>query len=156
VLNSCDSSPPPNPALIVATRNIRYCFYRCSRCIASRVTITCVYYQSVVDNCNSLDIGRLNHPVKRFKPSETRPTDPVRPSPYNRRPSTNDPYSYHLQQQNVASPPNNLNQPFIKQEIKQEPGCIIPVSYIICGCFTLFIFKIFSTSHSIRNKIGHL
>lgn len=126
------------------TRNIRYFFHHCSRCIASHVRITFVWYQSVVDNCSSLVIDRLNHPVKRFKPSETRPADPVRPSPYNRRASTNDLYSYQLQQQNVASPPNNLNQPFIKQEIKQEPGCAIPVSCIICVCFLLFLFLRFS------------
>jgi len=146
MLNSCDRFFT-NQAFIVATRNIRRCFYRCSICIASHVRITCMWYQSVVDNCNSLDIDRLNHPVKRFKPSETRPADPVRPSPYNRRASTNDLYSYQLQQQNVASPPNNLNQPFIKQEIKQEPGCIIPVSYIICGCFLPFLFLRFSVRH---------
>jgi hypothetical protein len=84
--------------------------------------------------------------VKRFKPSETRPSDPVRPSPYNRRASTNDLYSYQ-QQQNVASPPNNLNQPFIKQEIKQEPGCIMPVSYIICAFFLLILILRFSICH---------
>lgn len=147
MLNSCDIFFFTNQALIVATRNIRYCSYCCSRCIASHVRITYVWYQSVVDNCISRVIDRLNHPVKRFKPSETRPADSVRPSPYNRRASTNDLYSYQLQQQNVASPPNNLNQPFIKQEIKQEPGCIMPVSYIICGCFLLFLFLRFSVRH---------
>ncbi|PSN30681.1 hypothetical protein C0J52_20854 [Blattella germanica] len=69
----------------------------------------------------------LNHPVKRFKPLETRQSDSMRPNPYNKRMSPNDLYSNHMQQQNVASPPNNLNQPFIKQEIKQEPGCNIPM-----------------------------
>jgi hypothetical protein len=85
--------------------------------------------------------------VKRFKPSETRTSEPVRPSPYNKRASTNDLYSYQSQQQNVASPPNNLNQPFIKQEIKQEPGCIIPVSYIICGWLLPFLILRFSICH---------
>lgn len=90
---------------------------------------------------------RLNHPVKRFKPSETRSTDSLRQTPYNRRSSPSDLYSYHLQQQIVASPPNNLNQPFIKQEIKQEPSCNIPVSYIICAFF-FFIFSIHTCVHT--------
>lgn len=89
-----------------------------------------VWYRRVHNNFNTFIAHRLNHPVKRFKPSEARPPDPMRPSPYNRRSSTNDLYSYHLQQQNVASSPNNLSQPFIKQEIKQEAGCNMPVSCI--------------------------
>jgi hypothetical protein len=89
--------------------------------------------QLFLDHFKSFISHRLNHPVKRFKPSEARPPDPMRPSPYNRRSSTNDLYSYHLQQQNVASSPNNLSQPFIKQEVKQEAGCSMSVS---CICTT--------------------
>ncbi|XP_066998213.1 mediator of RNA polymerase II transcription subunit 13 isoform X2 [Anabrus simplex] len=63
----------------------------------------------------------LNHPVKRFKPAETRSLDSLRPPPFNRRSSSSDLYGPH--QQLAPSPPNNLGQPFIKQEIKQEPGC---------------------------------
>jgi hypothetical protein len=57
----------------------------------------------------------------------------------------------------VASPPNNLNQPFIKQEIKQEPGCIIPVSYIICGCFLPFLSHHVFCCHNIKfcAKLGN-
>ncbi|XP_046987073.1 mediator of RNA polymerase II transcription subunit 13 [Schistocerca americana] len=62
----------------------------------------------------------LNHPVKRFKPCESKSGDPSRHSAYTRRMSPSDLYSSH---QHAASPPNGMSQPFMRQEIKQEPGC---------------------------------
>nr|CAD7425183.1 unnamed protein product [Timema monikensis] len=54
--------------------------------------------------------GLLNHPVKRFKPSDLRPAEPVRPRPQRQSSTDHQP-----------SPTNpNLVQT-IKQEIKQEP-----------------------------------